>query len=180
MGDFSFPSYYNFPPFYTIQPVASIREKQLKLWCDFLTSYLKAHNKWSISVQEDAKTELFFNASLNRALPTEGIQAVLQELCSLGHAEWDDAKQTQCTVSYKTFGDWAEVLYTWAQQNSYINQISTIYELHAGEESTGAAFHGLPQAVIVASLRVLQTQGRVLLIAGQDVSEMGVKFLPAQ
>ena len=46
----AYPEFYNFPPFFTIQPVLATREKQLALWRELILNY---HNhyiqSWAIA-----------------------------------------------------------------------------------------------------------------------------------
>lgn len=38
-----YPDYYNNPPFFTLQPVAETRQRQLSMWIDLIRDYCKAH-----------------------------------------------------------------------------------------------------------------------------------------
>ena len=38
-SQFTLPDYYNWKPFFTIQPIEATRTKQLKLWCDLIVAY---------------------------------------------------------------------------------------------------------------------------------------------
>jgi hypothetical protein len=56
----------------------------------------------------------------------------------LGNAEWDDSSQRALVVIFKSPAVIAEDIYRWASDNALIGSVSTVYELHAGEDtSTG-------------------------------------------
>ena len=42
-GTFALPDYYDWKPFFTIQPIEATRAKQLKLWCDLIIAYFDYH-----------------------------------------------------------------------------------------------------------------------------------------
>eukprot|EP00953_Heterococcus_sp_UTEX-ZZ885_P016047 9047-Heterococcus_DN1.PRE.4 len=48
-SQFQVPEFYNFPPFFTLQPVLETREKQLKLWSDVVLGYHKARQEYSFA-----------------------------------------------------------------------------------------------------------------------------------
>lgn len=50
-------------------------------------------------------------------------------------------------------------------------------ELVSGEESRREIFHSLSPVIVDASLRLLQEQGKAVLIEGSSLGELGVKFL---
>ena len=56
------------------------------------------------------------------------------------------------------------------------SSVCTLYELQEGDETEGESFHGLPTAVLMAALRVLDGDGRAALVEGRDISELGIKF----
>jgi len=38
--EFQFPAFYHLPPFFTLQPHAAVRAKQLELWKQLISEYL--------------------------------------------------------------------------------------------------------------------------------------------
>ncbi len=51
---FNYPDVYHLPPFFTIQPVAATREKQLGMWCDLLARFVRHSRRQSFAVATDA------------------------------------------------------------------------------------------------------------------------------
>lgn len=75
------PEFYDFKPFFTLQPVSETREKQLKCWCSIILNYCTFSNVYTI---DPTRFPLFRNASLGRQLSVEGIQTVIQKLIDSG------------------------------------------------------------------------------------------------
>lgn len=53
------PDYFDFPPFFTIQPNLTTRHQQIKLWCDLILSYVKVLS----SLSSSSASSSFANAS---------------------------------------------------------------------------------------------------------------------
>ncbi len=53
-ASFKYPDVYHLPPFFTIQPVAATREKQLGMWCDLLARFVRHSRRQSFAVAADA------------------------------------------------------------------------------------------------------------------------------
>ncbi|PNI33810.1 VPS25 isoform 2, partial [Pan troglodytes] len=69
-----------FPPFFTLQPNVDTRQKQLAAWCSLVLSFCRLHKQSSMTVMEAQESPLFNNVKLQRKLPVESIQIVLEEL----------------------------------------------------------------------------------------------------
>ncbi len=70
----------------------------------------------------------------------------------------------------------ANEIYAWATDNDLLGTVSTIYELHSGEDHT-TTFHGTDAGLIRKALGLLQNMGRCRIIDGATADEDGVKFL---
>ena len=71
------PDFYFFPPFFTLQPVISTRNHQLRLWRDMIVQYHTFH-KQKILVVHDCP--LFINKTIDRQLNDEAIQVIMDDL----------------------------------------------------------------------------------------------------
>ena len=49
---FTFPAMYNFPPFFTLQPVDSTRAKQVEQWKQLVMAWHAAHKATELAVKE--------------------------------------------------------------------------------------------------------------------------------
>eukprot|EP00457_Paulinella_chromatophora_P012918 gb/GEZN01013171.1/.p1 GENE.gb/GEZN01013171.1/~~gb/GEZN01013171.1/.p1 ORF type:complete len:186 (+),score=28.55 gb/GEZN01013171.1/:127-684(+) len=176
-AEFTFPEFYSFPPFWTLQPVLATRAKQADMWVQFVINYTKHHKKSEINLHEDLKTPLFSNPELKRTLSLDTARWVLDVLCQAGYGTWQDEKHTRCGVSWRKFDEWGNAIYKWAQTSGLVGSICTLYEIQAGDVAAGTEFFGLPLEVLLTALRILEKEGRCTLVPGDNLSETGVKFL---
>ncbi|KAM1404909.1 hypothetical protein ACFX2I_013351 [Malus domestica] len=44
LGDFKLPQFFNYPPYFTLQPVRETRKKQIQLWNNLILDYCKTHS----------------------------------------------------------------------------------------------------------------------------------------
>lgn len=56
-----------------------------------------------------------------------------------GHAEYIDEAQTVVQIYVKPPSKWAFEMYAYMENNGVLNQVFTVYELHAGDEMTDAS-----------------------------------------
>lgn len=99
---FEFPSYYNLPPFFSVQPILNTRKKQSQLWGDLILSWCRHHKIFELNVADASATPLFHNASINRRLPPEGIVTFIDDLVAAGSAEWVNREKTKCSILWKS------------------------------------------------------------------------------
>lgn len=67
--DYQYPELYHFPPFFTLQPAAETRSRQLGMWRDLVVNYCRQKKVKQIVIGDDAFT-LFRNKNINRQLDT--------------------------------------------------------------------------------------------------------------
>uniref|UniRef100_A0A6A7FZ85 Vacuolar protein-sorting-associated protein 25 n=2 Tax=Hirondellea gigas TaxID=1518452 RepID=A0A6A7FZ85_9CRUS len=175
MGEFAWPWYYNFPPFFTLQSNSEVRRSQLQSWCGLVLRWARHHNISTIDTAGANSLPVFSNPEVSRSLPPESIGVVLNELARRGNLEWTDKSKTRGQVLWLSAGEWADKVYKWAQATSKVNTVCTLYELTQGDESTDQEFYGLSDDVMVKALRHLQSEGKAEVIDTGD--GLGVKFL---
>ena len=91
---FEWPWQYGFPPFFTLQPHAETRRRQLDAWCALVLDYCRDRRLFVLNVEEmlSAGHELFSNKAIDRRLARDALLSVLDELRRRGQLEWlDDA-----------------------------------------------------------------------------------------
>ena len=57
-----------------------------------------------------------------------------------------------------------------------VGGIFTVYELHSGDETTDASFHGLEVWQIKKALEILEAEGKAQVFSGESTEDDGVKF----
>jgi ESCRT-II complex subunit VPS25 len=169
-----FPEFYQFPPFFTIQPVLATREKQLALWRELLLRYHTQHKIKTLVVHD---CPLWKNSDIQRQLSSRDIQIVVDDFVKHGHAEWIDADtKTRCRILWRRPEQLATDIYQWAEQKGYLNTVCTLYELHSGEDVHGMSFQGADEELLRRALAILEQQGKCAVFKGGTSSEDGIKF----
>ncbi|KAI9910629.1 hypothetical protein PsorP6_010794 [Peronosclerospora sorghi] len=162
MDKFSYPEYYDFPPFFTLQPVRATREKQLVLWQQLILEYHRAHD---LPIFHPFTSSLFENVKISRNMAQEGRLAVVEHLIRCGHGQWEDDTKTRCRIMWKKPAEWA----------------AEIYDFVSGFFTTDADgivdIHGMEPWLLRDALKVLEQEGKAAVIAGETCEEDGVKFL---
>ncbi|CAM9550504.1 unnamed protein product [Choristocarpus tenellus] len=168
------PEFYNFPPFFTIQPVLATREKQLRLWCDLVLRWHHTRKEYNFAWKNWPVWE---NTSIRRTLNGEGAMLVVLELIRTGHAEWKDSGKSIVTLMWQSPDEIAGKLYDFARRNGMIGSVFTVYELHQGDDVQGTEFFGMDEGLFRKALGILEKRGRAEIFQGSTSDEDGVKFL---
>jgi len=144
---------FNFPPFFTLQPVEETRQKQLELWCKVICDWAQETNTWAIV---PSRIPLWENPAIDRRLGSEGQAAVVTSLLASGHARWEDASDATQPGGLEgalARGDrlrlsWrgapcavAVELWEHARAQGLFGQVFTVFELHSGDAAEGTPFH---------------------------------------
>mmetsp|Transcript_16921 Transcript_16921/g.25047 ORF Transcript_16921/g.25047 Transcript_16921/m.25047 type:complete len:176 (-) Transcript_16921:177-704(-) len=174
MKSFTYPEYYSFPPFFTIQPVLETREKQMSLWCELILDYHTAKKIKTLIVHD---CPLWSNSSIKRQLSNEDVAIVMEEFCKSGHGEWEDeGTKTRCRILWRKPEQLASDIYDWAEKNGFVGSVCTVYELHSGEDVNGMSFQGADEEILRRALAILESRGQCTIFKGETSSEDGIKF----
>lgn len=176
---FDFPSYYHFPPFFTIQPNSSTRHAQLQKWTTFILSYARHHKLFKLSLSDTLDTELFHNKTIGKRLSREDAKEVLEFMRREGRAEWISGKPSDGTsgvfwVWWKNVEEWGESIVNWIDETAQKNVVLTLYELTEGESTISQEFHGLHPEILQKALAGLVKRGKAQVFGQED--QRGVKF----
>jgi ESCRT-II complex subunit VPS25 len=169
-----FPEFYAFPPFFTVQPVLSTREKQMGLWRELILRY---HTQYKLKTLVVHECPLWKNEKIGRELDAKDVQDVMEDFCKSGHGEWEDPNQkTRCRILWRKPEQLASDVYEWAIANGNIGSVCTVYELHSGEDVHGMSFQGADEELLRRALAILENQGKCTIFKGETSSEDGIKF----
>ncbi|ELR53910.1 Vacuolar protein-sorting-associated protein 25, partial [Bos mutus] len=171
---FEWPWQYRFPPFFTLQPNVDTRQKQLAAWCSLVLTFCRLHKQSSMTVMEAQESPLFNNVKLQRKLPVESIQVVLEELRKKGNLEWLDKNKSSFLIMWRRPEEWGKLIYQWVSKSGQNNSVFTLYELTNGEDTEDEEFHGLDEATLLRALQALQQEHKAEIITVSD--GRGVKF----
>jgi ESCRT-II complex subunit VPS25 len=177
---FDYPDVYNFPPFFTIQPVLATREKQLELWRALIIQYCTVHKMKTLSIYDTDDCPVWKNPHIQRQCSSEAIQIICDYIVQQGHGEWydDDANHVTVRIFWRKPEQLATDIYEWAVVNGYVSNhtVITVYELHSGEDVHGMSFQGLDEDLIRRALFILEQRGKCTVFQGDTSEEDGIKF----
>ncbi|CAB3376845.1 Hypothetical predicted protein [Cloeon dipterum] len=168
------PWQYDFPPFFTLQPHAETRAKQLSAWRSIVLDYYKHTKESTLDVREAQSSPLFFNSTINRKLSQEGILLILENLQKTGNAEPLDKTKNRWLIFWKSPEEWGKLLYNWAQARGMTNSVCTLFELVSGDDTTDEEFYGLDTEIIIRAIRTLEVERKAEMMMYDD--NQGVKF----
>ncbi|XP_050293414.1 vacuolar protein-sorting-associated protein 25 [Anthonomus grandis grandis] len=175
MGEqLDWPWQYNFPPFFTLQPHAETRAKQVQAWKTLILDYCKKCKLYSIDVREAGNLVLFNNSSINRKLEQDVILSLLLELQKTGHASFIDKSKHRWQIYWHTLDEWGSIIYDYIQSSGLQNSVLTLYELSQGDEVRNEEFFEMQQEVLIKVLQVLEETRKCELIWSDG--DPGVKF----
>ncbi|WPT14395.1 Vacuolar protein sorting-associated protein 25 [Picochlorum sp. SENEW3] len=190
---FDFPEFWEYPPYYTVQPVAETFHKQKELWCGLILRYCK-HTRTFIIDVHDEDLALFRNKKIDRTYIVLCACIVLAQLiCGLdvghldrgekrvfldalvedGKAIWVDKKDT-CLILWKSVDEWADSVYSWCKNMA--ESVILVDDLcgHDGEMQ-GSDISGLPMALVVPVIACLEKSGRAKKFKSKT-GEAGLKI----
>ncbi|PAA70543.1 hypothetical protein BOX15_Mlig008838g2, partial [Macrostomum lignano] len=175
-ADFAWPAVFEFPPFFTLQPNAETRRKQLDQWCSLILAYCKHRQLHTLDINEAlASSPLFHNKRINRRINRPFLDAILADLKLRGNLEWLDRDKKSCKIVWRTTEQWAALVYSYAKDRGLVNTVCTLYELTDGDDSADQPFHGLDKDVLLLALKHLEKNGQAAILMFD--SHEGVKFL---
>jgi ESCRT-II complex subunit VPS25 len=177
MSDFQYPPFYSFPPFFTVQPVLDTKQKQIRLWSQFVLSYCKHHRIEILDVKSALVSPLFANEAIHRALPLSGALEVLDALAATGHLEWVNKKaKERALVMWRSPAEWGALLHAWAVRTGNTDSMLTAYEVLEGDDTQTEEFHNLSLPMFRKAIAALANGGRAEIIDAESMEEIGVKF----
>ncbi|PSC67362.1 Vacuolar sorting-associated 25 [Micractinium conductrix] len=178
-GDFVFPIFWQYPPYFTLQPVKETQQKQRLLWKDLILRYCRHHRIHVVPVTEADDFPLFHNPAINRRLSRDVKLQLVDDLVKQGSALWFDRSQRSALVLWRPVAEWADVIYGWARGNGLEDSVVTVEEMQTGVMVAGTDLEGLHREVLVRAVRHLEGQGRAKLFSGGAGDDEGVKFFTA-
>ncbi|KAJ9574353.1 hypothetical protein L9F63_026001, partial [Diploptera punctata] len=130
------PWQYSFPPFFTIQPHKETKIKQISAWRNLVLDYHRSTKQCHLDIREAQRSPLFSNTTIDRKLPLDGILMVLDDLSQTGNAEPLDKQKHRWNIYWHTLEEWADMVYSWAQNSGMLNTVCTLFELVGGDNTT--------------------------------------------
>lgn len=162
---------YDFPPFFTLQPVEKTRAQQISAWAKVILAFCQAQNISSI----DVNSSLFKNERISRSLSSSDISSIFESLVAAGQLKYaHNGDKSKVIVLWKSISSWADSIYAWAQ--NYAISITTLFDIINGDDAEKEPFYKQGDELISQALLHLQSTGKAEVFYNDvDVIE-GVKF----
>lgn len=74
---FVFPSDYDFPALFTLQPNALTRQRQMKLWADLIVDWCRYHRTFRLSLVDAVDLPLFHNARMRKRIGMQDARTII-------------------------------------------------------------------------------------------------------
>ncbi|KAG6513564.1 vacuolar protein sorting-associated protein 25-like isoform X1 [Zingiber officinale] len=174
LGDFKLPQFFNYPPFFTLQPVKETRDNQVKLWKELILSYCRSQRIFVIGLEEDLP--LFSNPVIERSLSHEAREVFLSAMVNEGRAEWMDKGHKKCLLLWLRIQEWADYILYFVKENGFADSVMTIEEIRSGIETRGTELARIDRGLLVRALKLLEQKGKVAIFKGTSTDDDGVKF----
>ncbi|SCU80967.1 LAMI_0B04324g1_1 [Lachancea mirantina] len=175
------PAIYSFPPLYTCQPNALIREQQLTVWCEIIVEFAKKERVWCITAEgtpaKDGgdKQSVFRNDVIQRSVKSTFIEEIWHKMIETEKALRIDS-DSNYFILWRSLDSWSALILQWFESSGKLNQVITLYELIEGDETLGCEFHGMDSMLMEKCLLRLRERGRASLLKDQN-KVMGVKVV---
>ncbi|KAF5275040.1 hypothetical protein FQA39_LY06977 [Lamprigera yunnana] len=163
-----------FPPFFTLQPHAETRVRQIALWRSLILNYFRCKKTFTLDIRETHQHPLFNNKDINRKLDMEFVLAILSDLQRTQNAAPVDKQRCLWKIYWHTIEEWSYILYDYITMKGGTNSVFSLYELTQGEEVQEEEFYCLDDTILIKALTLLQQQEKCELMLSNE--ERGVKF----
>ncbi|KMZ62060.1 putative Vacuolar protein sorting protein [Zostera marina] len=173
LGDFKLPDFFNYPPYFTLQPVRETKEKQILMWKELILKYCKSQKIFIIGLEEEFP--LFSNQKIQRSLNNEAREAFLSALVSEGRAEWIDRGHKRCLILWRSIQEWANYILDFVRENGLETDVMTIEDIRCGIETRGSDLERIDRGVLMQALKILEQKGKAAIIESSS-ADTGVKF----
>lgn len=174
LGDFKLPHFFNYPPYFTLQPVKETREKQVQLWKELILDYCRSQKVFVIGIEEEFP--LFSNPVIERSVNHEARNIFLSSLVAEGRAEWMDKSHKKCLILWLRIQDWADHIINFVRENGLEESVMTVEDIRSGIESRGTELAGIDRGVLMRALKLLEQKGKAAIFKGTSTDDEGVKF----
>lgn len=85
----------------------------------------------------NAKGELFCNKGIGRELSLVDAIGILDYMAARGNGEWLGGDKSKFLVLYRSYAEWAKLLYDWVDSTGQMGNVFTLYELLEGDDTKG-------------------------------------------
>eukprot|EP00924_Labyrinthula_sp_SR-Ha-C_P006949 maker-scaffold_8-snap-gene-5.3-mRNA-1 protein AED:0.00 eAED:0.00 QI:10/1/1/1/1/1/2/29/181 len=170
----NFKKFLEFPPFYTLQPVAETQRKQLQHWISIIRLYLEKTKETEISREN---FPLFKNKNIQREADDALKTSIFADLVSLEYARYVDSEKTRLKIFWKDCITLSIDLHGFCSKHELVENLFTLYELHSGDTFSETDFSSLDSILCLKILKKLESQRKAIIYENENIDEIAFKIL---
>lgn len=173
---YTFPEYYYWPFFFTLQKHAETRKKQIQMWLELTLKFCKDNKVWRLS-KSDFYENLGKNPKIKRKLSNEAVNILFSSLVSNHKAMYVNPKNLDDVyILWKSFDEWKQVLFNAAITRQSIEKIETLDYITQDEDNSMEEYYNMDRDLLIMILLDLEKQGRCGLVKDSNGGYIAVKF----
>lgn len=174
---YSFPEYYSWPFFFTLQKHSETRRKQLLMWTELILKFCKDNKIWRLS-KSVFYDNLGKNAKINRRISLDSIDIIFSSMVQQHRAMYvNQINKDEIFILWKTFNEWEEFLYSSAVNRHSIEKIETLDYISQDDDNEKEEYYQIDRDLLILILKNLEKKGKCNLLADNNNSYVGVKFI---
>ena len=173
---YSFPEYYSWPFFFTLQNHPETRKKQIAMWIKLILQFCKDNKVWRLS-KSDFYENLGKNPKIGRKLNNEAVDIIFSALVTEKKAMYVNPKLLDDVfILWKTFAEWEDFLYNSAVTRQSIEKLETLDFITTDEENKHEEYYNMDRDLLIMILKDLESKGKCGLLKDNNGSYIAVKF----
>ena len=175
--NYTFPEYFKWPFFFTLQKHPETRRKQIEMWIRLVIKFCKDNKVWRLSKSEFYEN-MGKNPKIRRKLNNEGVDLIFNSLVSEKKAMYVNPKlHDDIFILWKSYEEWEKILCDAAITRQSIEKIETLDFITQDEENAAEEYYNMDRDLLILILKGLESKGKCKLIKDDDDSYMGVQFI---
>ena len=173
---YSFPEYYKWPFFFTLQKHPETRRKQLEMWIKLTIQFCKDNKVWRLS-KSDFYENLGKNSKIRRKLNNEAVDLIFNSLVSEKKAMYVNPKiLDDIFILWKSYDEWEKTLTEAAMTRQSIEKIETLDYITQDEDNSHEEYYMMDRDLLIMILKDLENKGKCGLLKDNNGSYIAVKF----
>ncbi|KAL5861918.1 hypothetical protein ACOSQ3_003208 [Xanthoceras sorbifolium] len=161
LGEFKLPAFFNYPHYFTLQPVRETREKQVQLWKELILDYFRTQKIFVIGLEEEFPFIVFTCCKRELALIPIGRKKCILKWRPSGGSLHGNSTRLRCM-----FEDRECVQAQKVKENGLEDSVMTVEEILSGIESRGTELHGMDRTFLMRALKLVEIMGNLLSSRG--------------
>ena len=168
--NYTFPEYFKWPFFFTLQKHPETRRKQIEMWIRLVIKFCKDNKVWRLSKSEFYEN-MGKNPKIRRKLNNEGVDLIFNSLVSEKKAMYVNPK-----LHDDIFILWEKILCDAAITRQSIEKIETLDFITQDEENAAEEYYNMDRDLLIMILQDLAEKGKCGLLKDNNGSYIAVKF----